>query len=660
MSHLSRNTPILPPEQQAIRDKCFHPTGTFIEFRKEEIEQSIPDRFEQQVQLYPHRLAVKTRSHELTYDELNKAANQVARAILAKCGNGYESIALIFEQGAPVIAAILGVLKAGQIYVPLDPTFPRARINYMLEDSQARIILTNSKNLSLASTLAQDPRQLLNIEEMDSDLATGNLGLTIPPDSPACIYYTSGSTAQPKGVAQPHRNLLHQAMKHSNQLHICAEDRLTILSSPTSIGTIWWSLNVLLNGAALFPIDIRGDGFSHLADWLAEQEITIHNIGPAVFRQFAGTLTGEEQFPKLRLIQVGGERVYKGDVELYKKFFSRDCIFINHMGSTETGTIRMYFVDKETPITVSNMPVGYPVEDTEILLLGDDGREVGFNQVGEIAVKSRYLATGYWRRPDLTQAAFLPDPNDSDVRIYLTGDLGRVLPDGCIEHLGRKDLQVKIRNYKVEPSVIENALLVSETIKDAVVLAHEDRPGDRRLVAYLVPARNPHPTVTELRRFLAETFPDYMIPSAFVMLNALPLTPSGKVDRQALPAPSKARPRLESDFFAPRNPLEEKLANIWAEVLGLDQVGIHDSFDSLLASQVIARVIKTFQVEVPLRSLWESPTISDMAVVIVQNQAKEAEEEDLNRMLAELETLSDEQAQRLLSDEDESSKASGV
>ncbi|MFC1714055.1 AMP-binding protein [Candidatus Poribacteria bacterium] len=392
-----------------------------------------------------------------------------------------------------------------------------------------------------------------------------------------------------------------------------------------------------------------------MADWLIHEEITIYYSVPTTFRHFIDTLTGAEEFPRLRIVSLGGEPVYRRDLELYKEHFSPDCLFLNGMGTTETGSFRRYFADKNTRIGDSNVPIGYPVAGREVLLLDENGEKLGFNQTGEIAVKGRYLSLGYWKKPDLTQARFLPDPEGGDERIYLTGDLGIMQPDGCLTHLGRKDFQVKIGGHRVEIAEIEMALLSLDVIRDAVV-AQEISHGDQRLVAYLVPVIGLAPTVSELRRSLAEMLPDYMIPSAFMMLDALPLTPTGKVDRLSLPLPGKARPDLENPFAAPRTPIAETLAGIWSQVLELDQVGIHDDFfelggNSLLATQIISRVLNTFQVKILLRSLLQSPTVTDMAAAIAQSQAEKAEMGDIEQMLAELDKLSEDKIKTMLDDE---------
>ncbi len=669
MSDLSRPVADFPRWQQSIRNRCVHSTGTFIKFEKGETEQSIPDRFEQMVRMYPDRLAVKTRRHALTYDALNRLANRVARAILARRGGREEPVALLYEQGAPLIISILGILKAGKIYVPLDPSLPYSRTVYLLEDSQAGLIVTNNQNFLLAHELAQNGSELMNSDGLDSSIPTDNLRLSISSDTLTWIIHTSGSTGQPKGVVQNHRNVLHFVMNYTNSFHICADDRLTNLFSPSANAGAHDTVAALLNGAGLYLLNLKEEGLAHMAEWLIREEITIYKSAATVFRHFLTTLTGEEEFPRLRLVYLGGEPVYKRDVERYKKLFSQSCIFANRLGSTETGSIRMYFVDKETHIDGNMVPVGYPVEDNEILLLDDDGEEVGSDEIGEIAVRSRYLSPGYWHKPDLTRAAFMSDPEGGDQRIYRTGDLGCMSSGGCLVHLGRKDSQVKISGYRIEVDEIEMALLELAEIKETVVVAREDVPGDptaplrtgQRLVAYLVPNRQPAPTVSELRRLLAERLPDYMIPSAFVTLDALPLAPNGKVDRQRLPAPGRARPELEAAYVAPRTHLEEVLARIWREVLNLDQIGIHDNFlelggSSLQATQVISRVLKAFRVELSLRSLFRAPTVAEMALS-VQNQAaqKDSHLDVINRinrgnqeqLLARVDQLSDQEVESL-------------
>jgi len=657
MTNISTAISDLPPEQRAIRAKCFHPTGRFVEFKKEEIEQSIPDRFEQQVRKNGNRLAVKSQNHQFMYDELNKAANRVARTILNHSGEEPVPVALLFEQDTSLIAALLGALKSGNFYVPLDPAFPSSRTAFILKDSGVKLILTDRKNIPLAHELSQGICQVVNYNDIDPDISDVNLGLSISPDQYAWLLYTSGSTGQPKGVIQNHRNVLHFVMNYTNGIHICPDDRLSLLRHISIFGAVRDILGPLLNGATLLPFDVRNEGIAHLANWLIREGITISFFGSPLFRYFLDNLTGEKEFTALRLIRLGSDSVRKKDVENFKKHFPPHCLLVNGLSSTETGTVRRYFMDKDTECLTSTVPVGYAVEDAEVLLLDEHGDEVEAGQVGEIAVRSRYLALGYWKRPDLTEAAFMEDPEDGTRRIYRMGDVGRMSPDGQLEHLGRKDFQVKIRGYRIEVTEIEMALLNHDAVREAIVVAREDHAGEQRLLAYLVPTGCFIPTVRELRSFLNERLPDYMIPSAIVILDTLPLTPNGKVDRRALPTPGGERPELETPFVAPRTPVEKALAQIWADVLSLDQVGIHDNFfelggHSLLATQVISRVINAFNVKLPIKSLFESPTVADMAVVITENIVKKAGDKELARMLTELESIYDEEVRKRLADEE--------
>ncbi|MGH7831122.1 MAG: non-ribosomal peptide synthetase, partial [Candidatus Binatia bacterium] len=512
---------------------------------------------------------------------MNAVANRVARAISDQCGERQEQVALLLEHGAPLISAILGALKAGKIYVPLDPSYPLSRTAYILKDSQAGLIVTNGKNVSLAKRLAPDKIPVINTDLFSRDLSGKNAGLSPSADTLAYILYTSGSTGQPKGVVQTHRNVLHDVMEYTNTLRICPDDRMTLLYSYSVNGSVRGIFGALLNGAALYPLDVKQEGLANLADLLIREEITFYHSVPSVFRSFVAVLTGKEKFPRLRLIRFGGERVLTKDVELYTKHFSDNCILYTGMGSTEAGHIRHCFLDKRSRITGSVVPTGYPVEAKEVLLLDEAGVEVESNEIGEIAVRSPYLSPGYWQRPDLTQTKFLRDRYEEDQRIYLTGDLGRMRPDGCLEHVGRKDFQVKVRGYRIEVAEIEVALLDFPGINEAIVTSREDRYGDPCLVAYLVPSNQPDPSTAELRSFLKSRLPDHMIPTAFVMLTTVPLTPNGKVDLRALPLVDLVRSESEAGFVAPRTTTEEEIAAIWARIFGLDKVGRDDNFFDL-------------------------------------------------------------------------------
>jgi amino acid adenylation domain-containing protein len=649
MSNLTVNQMRLPPEQEAIRAKCFHPTGTFVEFPIDDVETSIPARFEKVARMYPERLALQTRNQSLTYQALNQTANQMANALLARRGEKAETVGLLFHTGFALTAAILATLKTGKCYILLNPSIPRARLSFILDNAQCSVVLTDGEYFSLACQLA-DGRELLNAEMLDAGIDTDNPGIAISPDALASLHYTSGSTGQPKGVVQNHRNLLYLFMTQTNDLHICTRDRFLALMAAQGDTFL-----ALLNGAAVFPINVKQEGLAALSDWMIDQEITVYSSVPSIFRHFVQGLGGENLFPKLRLIRFTGETVYREDVALYRKHFSINCILTNRLSSSEVPAFTRYFVDHSTLIADEIVPVGCAVAGYEILLLGDNGEKVGINEIGEIVVKSRYISPGYWNDSELTQARFAPTSAAGDERIYRTGDLGTMLSDGCLSFVGRSDLQVKVRGNRVEIAEIERALFSLGLFSEAAVVPRPEKGGEFRLAAYLVPKDGAEVNVSSVRLLLSEALPDYMIPSNFVLLDVLPLTSTGKVDRRALPEPGSTRPEINTPYVPPRTALEQELAAIWAEVLSLDRVGALDSFfdlggHSLAATRIVSQVIKRFRLELPLQSLFQSPTIAEMAAVITEHQARKIAEPELERILAELESISEEKAKQFLAD----------
>ena len=651
MSDFTRTFTNIPPEQEAIRARCFHPTGTFVEFKKEEIEQSIPVRFEKIVAEYPHGLAVKDGDRTYSYKELNGAANRIAWAVMERFGTENEPLAVMLEHGATAIVAILGVLKAGKILVVLDAANPKRRIAGILENSGAVGVLTNTANLPLAGALVETAHRVLNVDILGCSFSTENVGLSLSPDRIAQILYTSGSTGQPKGVVWDCRLLLHHAMSAINACHFCFGDRLSLLFNPGSTAFPQSVLRAVLAGAALFPFDVQYHGCADLGPWLVREKITVYRSFASTFRGFVDSLSGNEQFPDLRLIQVGGEPASKRDVERYREHFSADTLLMDLYGSTETGEIGSFFIDRHTEITENIIPVGSSSRDKEILLLDDEGKPVGPGEVGEIFVRSRYLAQGYWKDPELTREKFLQDANTGEKRTYRTGDLGRVLSGGGFVHLGRKDSLVKIRGYRIGMTEIELALLEHPGVNEAAIAAWDNEGREKCLVAYIVSRQETLPTVSELLSFLRSKLPHYMLPSAFVFLEGLPHA-NGKVDRRSLPRPERVRPNLDQPYAPPASGIEQHLAQIWEESLDLRPIGIHDNFfdlggHSLAATRVVSRVIKTFQLELPLQSLFQSPTVAEMAAVIAEHQGKKLGREELDRILTEIESLPEQEAQRL-------------
>ena len=597
-------------------------SNPFSEFLKSEIKQSIPSRFQQQVEKYPHHFAIKTRNHEWTYQELNYQANRIAQKLLEYIPHEQTRIALLFEHDAPMVAAILAVLKVGQVYVPLDPNYPQDRVSYILEDSLASLIITNDNNCGKAQELGGEKLLVINIDKIEITDSYAEINQEISADTIAYLLYTSGSTGKPKGVIQNHGNVLHFIKNYTNNLHIAVEDKLTLFSSCTDAGVIDIFAS-LLNGATLYPFDIKQKGLANLSQWLREEEITIYHSTPTVYRYFADSVTYKKDLNKIRLVVLGGEPVVKQDVEIYREYFADDCIFVNGLGCTESSFNLQSLINKGTVITRNSVAVGYPFDDTEILLFDQAGNSTDI--IGEIAIRSPHIALGYWRKPELTSAVFLPDPTGGDRRIYRTGDWGRFRLDGSLEFLGRKDFQVKIRGFRIELGEIEAVISKHPDVLNTVAIVREDILGDKRIVAYIVLQPQATLTQTELRQLLKQKLPDYMTPSAFVFLEKLPLTPSGKIDRLALPAPDSTGQNTDEDFLAPRDELELQLTKIWEKVLKHKPIGVKDNFfslggHSLLGVKLFAQIEKSFQTNLPLSVLFQNPTVEEMAKVLRKEQ----------------------------------------
>lgn len=625
-------------------EKLVRPSNPFTEFKKAEIEGSIPARFEQMVETYPDRLAAKDLHEGFTYAELNQFANGIAQTLWTETGEEENvPVCLLLGHHARMLGAILGVLKAGKCYVPLNPALPKEQLRTILEESGATSILTDNTNHPLAVELASEGVRIIQMDDCphaDSNSSAQNVP---SPKSLVSISYTSGSTGKPKGVVQNQRNVLHTIMNYTNDFHINQEDKILLLYSYAFTASAKPIFGALLNGAAVFVFDLSREGLTELPRVLSQEKATGIHMSASFFRNFCDLLKKTDTFPDLRFIYTGNEPVKVSDVELYKAHFSPSTLFVITYAATETSDIRRYFVNHSTQIPSEGLHVGYSVLDKEVLLLDEDGNEVPPESTGEIAVRSEFLFLEYWKQPELTQAALLPDPKGENQQLYRTGDLGRFGSDGGLYHLGRKDFQVKIRGYKVETGEVETRLLELDEVKEAVVHGQTDHTEGTRLVAYIIPSTEHEPKSSVLRQQLSQTLPTYKIPSAFIIMEALPLTPNGKVDRRALPVPGSERPELEAPFVAPSTPLEKSVAKIWGDVLGIDKVGIHDPFlelggDSFRAMQLISRVLDKFHVDIPIQALMQTSTVAETTQEILFHLANQVEPDEIDRLLDQIET----------------------
>jgi amino acid adenylation domain-containing protein len=592
--------------------------------RKKEYRYMIIRAFEEQVEKTPDKLAVKGERESITYRELNRYANCIAYGIKnAWPGGGnseIETVGLLLDHGPRMIAAILGTLKAGKVYVPLTPDYPDKRIFYILTHSRAGLIITDAghekriKNMVLENNI--DIR-ILNLDTMKEDVFVKNSNREINGNKIAYIMYTSGSTGKPKGVLQTHESVVYFTRKWTGTFSITSSDRLTHVSSFCHDMSLQDMFGALHNGAVLYPYDMKSrEENAELSEFLIKERITIWHSVPSLYSYFANTLTGAEQFRDLRFILLGGEPVRKHEVEVCKRFFPCSMLAVVY-GQTESSFNSVQVVSPRDSFEKSI--IGKSLEETEIFVIDEEGNEVDPLETGEIIVAGRYISPGYWRAEETTREVIREDPDFG--RLYRTGDLGCLLLDGSIEFMGRKDWQVKIRGYRVELGEIESVLLQHDEIREAAAAAiggGGQGPGDKYIAAYYVSGRAFEPW--ELREYLGRYLPDYMIPTYFVRLDALPLTASGKIHRRALPPPTAA---AERQYTAPRDEIEEKLVGIWAEVLkqSSSSIGIDDSFfdlggHSLKAVLMSANIHKELNVRIPFSKIFARPDIRRLAEYI--------------------------------------------
>jgi amino acid adenylation domain-containing protein len=590
------------------------PESALSPFPPNAIERSIASRFEEVAREHPGRAALSEPGGVWTYAALNAAANRVGRALLGGA-DASRPVALLVATGAPLFAGMLGTLKAGRFYAPLDSSLGAPRLLAIWRELEAGVLLTDEAQLGQAQDLAAGRVPVLRVDETAAQGPGEDLGLALSPEALAYVLFTSGSTGAPKGVMQSHRSVLDNVRKLTNGLRIGPDDRLTLLSSPSFGASVSDIYGALLNGACLCPISLRGDGLRRLPASLEREEVTIYHSVPSVFRAFASNLDGREDLSRLRILKLGGEPVLAQDFELYRRRFPRTTVFHVGMGTTEMNVVRQWFADHDTRWPVSP-PLGYGVDGAEVVLLDETGRETA--EAGEIAVIASTLPVGYWRDPARTAEAFPEAPGRPGARIFRTGDLGRMLPDGCLLYLGRKDMRVKVRGHRVETSEVEAALAAVAGIREAAVVGREGASGTR-LVAYVVSATVPAPGIAALRRDLVRRVPEYMVPASFVFMGELPRTASGKVDREALPPANSARPALEAPFVTPRDDREDAVARVFAEVLELECVGANDDFfdlggSSLSAVEALARLSDLLKADLSAADLLEAPTPSALSL----------------------------------------------
>ncbi|UJB20528.1 MULTISPECIES: non-ribosomal peptide synthetase [Lysobacter] len=615
--------------------------------------------FEAQVRATPEAVALEFDGARLSYSELNRRANRLAHRLMGLGVKPDVRVAICVERSLEMVIALLGTLKAGGAYVPLDPSYPRDRLAYVLEDSAPAAVLVHSATRELLPEDVASPRIALDAdallgEQNEHDPEPEALGLT--PRHLAYVIYTSGSTGQPKGVMNEHHAVMNRLDWGVRQFPWNASDRV-LQKTPFGFDvSVWEFFQPLLSGATLVLAKPLGhQDPDYLVDLIESAGITVAHFVPSMLQVFVDRVDAGRCKGLKQLFCSGEALPYSLQQQV---FVALPGVELHNLYGPTEAAIEVTYWNCAEPSQRRAVPIGRPVANTQMYVLDARGEPVPVGVAGELFIAGVQVARGYWNRPELTAERFVRDPFSADpqARMYKTGDLGRWLADGTIEYLGRNDFQVKIRGFRIELGEIEARLVACDGVREAVVIAREDVEGDKRLVAYAVMEPGVELSVAALRESLSKDLAEYMVPSAFVALEALPLTPNGKLDRKALPAPDQAAV-LSREYEAPQGEIETAIAEIWQDLLGIERVGRHDHFfelggHSLLAVQVASRLRQQLDVDIPLADLFKSPQLIALARTVLVASVERYSQEDVAMHSDELDGLSEEELRALLEEED--------
>lgn len=607
--------------------------------------------FERQAERTPERPALACEDETLSYRELNARANQLAR-YLQRRGVGPEvRVGILMQRSVETVVAMLATLKAGGAYLPLDPSYPAERLGFMITDAQPRVVVTKS---SLLQLLPQSMRHVVCVDRERDEIgreSAENFSVEVSPANVAYAIYTSGSSGRPKGVLVSHHNLLHSTS--ARQLYYREPVRAFLLLSSfsfdSSVAGLFWTL--CQGGKLVVPEEADHHDPAYLLKICERNNVSHLLCLPGLYRLLLEQANA--RLASLKTAIVAGEKCPLDVVRRHHTSLVEVPLF-NEYGPTEA-TVWSSVYECRRDVNRDNLPIGRPIANTRIYLLDSRLQPVPPGVAGELYIGGGGVARGYLNHPELTAERFIPDPfsGERGGRLYRTGDLARYLADGDLEFLGRKDFQVKLRGYRIELTEIESTLAEHMSVQQAAVVIREDPQRNSQLVAYIVRRPGMDVTASEVRDHLKSRLPEYMLPVGFVTLDSLPLTPAGKIDRKALELYGSVKPHTSSEYRAPQTALEKVLAGIFSDVLGAARVGAFDNFfelggHSLLGTQVVSRIREIFQIELPLRRIFEEPTVSGLAQVLLRDPAEQTRIQRMAELLMQFSSISEEQAEKLL------------
>ena len=587
-------------------------------------DDTVTTRFERIAALQPQALAIDSARDRWTYDALNRLANRIARTLDGHRSAPQSLVALVFAGRPPAIASMLGALKAGMCYLCCDPAGPGPQLNATSGKARITACVTDCLSSSEADRMFGETTAWIHVDYLPADVEDRNLERVVDEDRWAYILHTSGSMGAPKGVVQSRRNLLHHIRTYAESLQIGPGDRLTLLPSLGFDAAVMDIYGALLSGARLCPFDLLEESADAITQRMGDQGVTIYHSTPTVFR-FLFENARREDLATIRAVVLGGEEARGDDLERFRRLTPTEAVLVNGFGPSESTLALQFFATHADEVPYLSLPIGQPVAGTRVTLV-DDARQES-EVFGEISLHGEHLALGYWNDPDATSAAFVESgESNTHQRTYYTGDMARRRPDGTYQFRGRKDRRVKIGGLQADLVEVEASVREVPEITDCFATIAGQSIGEIRLIAYFTSRRSAAVSTEELRKYLRTRLPSHMVPTTFVPVVAIPFDSRGKVDVSALP-PAQADADEPVGLVEPRSPLERLLAALWSRLLGLKRVGITDDFfavggTSLLAVQLFARLRSDHAIELPLRAIFDTPTIAGLAQVIEGNHVE--------------------------------------